>query len=115
MLDDAAYAELERKAARLESSLRDACSAVGVPAQVTRAYTLVGIFFAPEPIVDYAGAQAADHERYAQCFHGLFDRGVFFAPSGYETLFVSLAHDDAAAEQTAAAFGAAIATVAAVE
>ena len=37
------------------------------------------------------------------------------APSGYETLFVSLAHDDAALEQTAAAFSAAIATIAAVE
>ncbi|HEX4489612.1 MAG TPA: glutamate-1-semialdehyde 2,1-aminomutase [Acidimicrobiia bacterium] len=114
-LDEAAYAELEHKAARLESLLRDACSAVGVPAQVTRVHTLVGLFFATAPVVDYAGAQAANHERYAQCFHGLLDRGVFFAPSGYETLFVSLAHDDAALEHTAASFSAAIATVAAIE
>jgi glutamate-1-semialdehyde 2,1-aminomutase len=115
LLDEAAYDELEQKAARFETMLRDACTAVGVPAQVTRAHTLVGLFFAPAPVVDYAGAQTANHERYAQCFHGLLDRGVFFAPSGYETLFVSLAHDDDALEETTAAFTAAIATIAAVE
>jgi glutamate-1-semialdehyde 2,1-aminomutase len=48
---------------------------------------------------DYADAQAADHDRYARFFHALLDPGqstapVFFAPSGYETLFVSLAHGD---------------------
>jgi glutamate-1-semialdehyde 2,1-aminomutase len=115
LLDEAAYATLEAKAARLESMLRDACAAVGVPAQVTRVHTLVGLFFAAAPVTDYAGAQAANHDRYAQCFHGLLDRGVFFAPSGYETLFVSLAHDDAAADATADSFSASIATIAAIE
>jgi glutamate-1-semialdehyde 2,1-aminomutase len=82
---------------------------------VTRVHTLVGLFFAPAPVVDYATAHRANHERYARCFHGLLDRGVFFAPSGYETLFVSLAHDDAALERTADAFSAALATAAAIE
>jgi glutamate-1-semialdehyde 2,1-aminomutase len=107
-LDDGAYAELEGKAQRLESSLRDACAAAGVSAQVTRVATLVGLFFAAQRVVDYEGAQAADHDRYARFFHGLLDRGVFFAPSGYETLFVSLAHDDAAADATADAIATAL-------
>ena len=102
-LDDAAYAELETKAQRLEATLRDACAAAGVAAQVTRVATLVGLFFATTAVVDYEAARAADHERYARFFHGLLDRDVFFAPSGYETLFVSLAHDDADADATASA------------
>jgi glutamate-1-semialdehyde 2,1-aminomutase len=102
-LDQSAYDDLETKAQRLEQSLRDASAAAGVPAQVTRVATLVGLFFATAKVVDYDGARAADHERYARCFHGLLDRGVYIAPSGYETLFVSLAHDDHAAEATAAA------------
>ena len=52
------------------------------------------------PVTNYAEAQAADHERYARFFHGLLDRDVFFAPSGYETLFVSLAHTDADIDRT---------------
>ena len=102
-LDQAAFDELESKAQRLEACLRDACSAAGVVAQVTRVHTLVGLFFAPAPVVDYESARAADHERYARVFHALLDQGVYFAPSGYETLFVSLAHDDAAADATATA------------
>ena len=52
------------------------------------------------PVHDYDEAQAADHARYARFFHGLLDRGVYFAPSGYETLFPSLAHTDADIDET---------------
>jgi glutamate-1-semialdehyde 2,1-aminomutase len=115
LLDHAAYDELEAKATRLVATLRDACAAASVPAQVTRVGTLVGLFFAPHKVVDYEGARAADHDRYSQCFHGLLDRGVFFAPSGYETLFPSLAHDEGAAEATATAFAETISLLAQIE
>jgi glutamate-1-semialdehyde 2,1-aminomutase len=69
---------------------------------VTRVATLVGLFFANAKVVDYEAARRADHARYARFFHGLLDHDVFFAPSGYETLFVSLAHDEADADATAA-------------
>jgi glutamate-1-semialdehyde 2,1-aminomutase len=102
-LDAGSYAELERKAERLAAGLRGAFAGAGVPVQVTRAFTLVGVFFADAPVTDYESAKAADHSRYAHVFHGLLDRGVFFAPSGYETLFPSLAHSDADIDATIAA------------
>jgi glutamate-1-semialdehyde 2,1-aminomutase len=94
------YDELEAKTARLVDGLTAAFDAAGIPAVVTRAATLGGVFFAPRPVTDYVQAQQADHARYGRFFHGLLDRGVFFAPSGYETLFVSLAHDDAVIDRT---------------
>jgi glutamate-1-semialdehyde 2,1-aminomutase len=99
-LDDASYTELERKAIRLADGLRQAFGDAGVAAQVTRAFTLVGIFFAAAPVTDYEAARAADHARYARVFHSLLDQGVYFAPSGYETLFPSLAHTDADIDAT---------------
>jgi glutamate-1-semialdehyde 2,1-aminomutase len=99
-LDAAAYDALEVTAERFAAGLRDAFAAAGVAAQVTRAFTLVGVFFAPAPVRNYRDAQAADHKRYASFFHGLLDRGVYFAPSGYETLFPSLAHTDADIDRT---------------
>ena len=54
-------------------------------------------------MTNYEAAQRADHERYARFFHALLDRDIFFAPSGYETLFVSLAHTDEVIDQTIAA------------
>ena len=102
-LSDASYTTLEAKAARLVDGLRAAFAAAGVDAQVTQVGTLTGLFFAGSPVTDYAAAQQADHERYARFFHGMLDRGVFLAPSGYETLFVSLAHDDDVLDRTIAA------------
>jgi glutamate-1-semialdehyde 2,1-aminomutase len=99
-LDAAAYATLEAKAARLVDGLRGAFAAAAIPAVVTRAGTLGGLFFAPAPVIDYAAAQRADHARYGRFFHGMLERGIFFAPSGYETMFVSLAHDDDVIDRT---------------
>ena len=94
-LDDASYATLEQTAERLADGLRKVFADAGVDAQVTRAFTLVGVFFADAPIVDYAAARRADHARYARFFHAALDRGIYFPPSGYEALFPSLAHTDA--------------------
>ena len=99
-LDDGAYAELERIASRLADGLRTVFAGAGVAAQVTQAFTLVGVFFSPTPVRNYEDAQGADHKAYASFFHGLLDRGVYFAPSGYETLFPSLAHTDADIDRT---------------
>ncbi|MEY3360550.1 MAG: hypothetical protein RL531_269 [Actinomycetota bacterium] len=101
-LDDAAYGRLEASAARLADGLRGAFADAGLPMQVTQAGTLVGMFLSASPVTNYAEAQTADHDTYARLFHGLLDRGVWFAPSGYETLFPSLAHTDEEIDRTVA-------------
>jgi glutamate-1-semialdehyde 2,1-aminomutase len=107
-LDDTSYVQLERTAERLEDGLRKAFADAGIAAQVTRAFTLLGIFFADAPVRNYDDARAADHARYARVFHGLLDRGVYFAPSGYEAMFPSLAHSDADIDATVAALTSAL-------
>ncbi|HUF84443.1 MAG TPA: glutamate-1-semialdehyde 2,1-aminomutase [Acidimicrobiia bacterium] len=94
LLDADAYAGLERTATALADGLHAAVTDAGVAAQVPRIGTLVGLFFSEEPVRDYDGARAADHKTYAAFFHGLLDAGVYLAPSGYETIFPSLAHTD---------------------
>jgi glutamate-1-semialdehyde 2,1-aminomutase len=103
LLDDDAYAHLEGIATRVADGLTTAFDAAGVTAQVPRARTLVGVFFADHPVRDYDGARAANHKAYASFFHGLLDRGVYVAPSGYEAMFPSLAHGDSAVAQTLSA------------
>jgi glutamate-1-semialdehyde 2,1-aminomutase len=94
LLDDEAYARLERVGSRLADGLTHAFERAGVDAQVPRARTLVGVFFTDEPVRDFEAAQATDHKAYASFFHGLLGRGVYVAPSGYEAMFPSLAHGD---------------------
>jgi glutamate-1-semialdehyde 2,1-aminomutase len=105
LLDDAAYDQLEATATRLADGLSDTLAVAGVTAQVPRARTLVGLFFADAPVRDYDDARAAGHKAYASFFHGMLDRGVYLAPSGYEAMFPSLAHTDADLDRTLAAAG----------
>jgi glutamate-1-semialdehyde 2,1-aminomutase len=50
------------------------------------------LFFAAGAIVDLAGAQRSDLKMFARFFHGCLERGVYFAPSQFETGFISTAH-----------------------
>ena len=58
------------------------------------------LFFAPPPIVDLAGAKRSDLKKFAKFFHGCLERGVYFAPSQFETGFISSAHTPIDIEQT---------------
>jgi glutamate-1-semialdehyde 2,1-aminomutase len=111
LLDDGAYKELAVTAGKLAVGLVGAFADAGLPAQVPVVGPLVGVFFGPSPVLDYAGAQAsAATGWYPRLFHQLLDRGVAIAPGAYEVLFPSLAHTQADIERTVAAAAEAAAT-----
>jgi len=93
-LDDDVYATIEARATALTTGLETALSDAGLAVRTPRAATLAGLFFAAEPVRNYDDARAADSAAYARFFHGMLDRGVYFAPSAFETMFPSLAHTD---------------------
>jgi glutamate-1-semialdehyde 2,1-aminomutase len=71
--------------------------------QVASAPGLLTIFFASEPVRDFASASASDTEAYARFCRALLERGIYPPASQFEAWFVSLAHDEAAIERTARA------------
>jgi glutamate-1-semialdehyde 2,1-aminomutase len=90
------YQDLCARVGRFAAGLAAALSEAGVGAQVPVAGPLVGVFFSPAPVTDYAGARAAaDTGLYPSWMHGLLQRGVAVAPGAYEVMFPSLAHTDA--------------------
>jgi glutamate-1-semialdehyde 2,1-aminomutase len=105
LLDDAAYDGLQRRADVVLHGFAKAFAEYGIAAQIQRVNSLAGVFFADAPVRDFAGAKAADHDRYARFFHGMLARGIYLPPSGYEAFFFSLAHaDDHLAATVDAAF-----------
>ncbi len=105
LLTEGAFADLEDTTGRLVQGLREAFAAADVPVTVRQVGTLAGIVFGDVAVRDYDGARAADHERYGRFFHALLDRGVYLAPSGYEVLFTSLAHDDDTVDEVVSVAG----------
>jgi glutamate-1-semialdehyde 2,1-aminomutase len=109
LLDDDAYARLAATTTRLAEGLRAAAG--DVPVQVATVPGLLTVFFASEPVHDYAGAASADRDAYAAWCRALLAHGVYAPPSQFEAWFPSLAHDDAAIERTLAAATAAFASL----
>lgn len=97
------YAEIEARAVRLATGLREAARSAGVTASVTQVGGMVGLFFLPHPPRDFSEAQVADTRLYARFFHGMLQRGVYFPPALFESLFVSTAHTEAIIDATVAA------------
>src|SRR6266496_3518000 len=60
------------------------------------------LFFASGPIVDLTGAQRSDLKMFASFFHACLRRGIYFAPSQFETGFISTAHTPEDIERTGA-------------
>jgi glutamate-1-semialdehyde 2,1-aminomutase len=60
------------------------------------------VFFAAEPIIDLASARRSDLKKFARFFHACLRRGIYFAPSQFETGFISTAHLPDDLERTAA-------------
>ncbi len=102
--DPGVYRRLETTSAALEAGLRHAASKHGVPLQVQRQGSMVGLFFTDRPVTRLEDVDASDRERFSRVFHRLLEDGVHLPPSPYETLFVSAAHAEREIDHTVSAF-----------
>src|SRR5262245_43350951 len=90
-----AHQQLETKTARFCDRLNSDFNERGLPFQVTRKASIFWLHAATDaPIRRIEQIPAHHAESFARIFHGALSRGVYFAPSGYEVNFISLAHSD---------------------
>ncbi|WP_407662691.1 glutamate-1-semialdehyde 2,1-aminomutase [Mycolicibacter minnesotensis] len=101
------YAALDKNADRLTAMLAEALTSAGVPHQIPRAGNMFSVFFAEQPVTDFAAARASDTWRFPAFFHALLDAGVYLPCSAFEAWFVSAALTDEAFDRIASALPAA--------
>ena len=91
----ALYEDLQRRARSLVRALVDAADVTATqPMAATAVGGLAGFFFSEEEVTDYEQAQATSAETYAAFFRDMLARGIYFPPSRFEALFLSVAHTD---------------------
>ena len=93
---------LEELGAQFEQLAREAIAQTKIGITFHRIGSMFCLFFAPGPIVDLASAQRSDLKMFAKFFHACLKRGVYFAPSQFETGFISTAHSREDIERTGA-------------
>jgi glutamate-1-semialdehyde 2,1-aminomutase len=105
--DDAVYRALDANADRLATLLSEALTDAGVPHQIPRAGNMLSVFFADQPVTDFASARTSETWRYPGFFHTLLAGGVYPPCSAFEAWFVSAALDEEAFARIADALPAA--------
>jgi glutamate-1-semialdehyde 2,1-aminomutase len=96
------WKSLEESGAQLEAAASEAIRSAKVDVTFHRLGSMFCLFFAPPPVFDLASAQRSDLEKFNRFFHGCLKRGIYFAPSQFETGFISTAHTAEDIERTAA-------------
>jgi glutamate-1-semialdehyde 2,1-aminomutase len=91
---------LEELGAQFERVVRGALQKSKVEATFHRIGSMFCLFFASGPIVDLASARRSDLKIFTKFFHACLKRGIYFAPSQFETGFISTAHTVEQVERT---------------
>jgi len=94
------YPALEAVAERLFIGLKDEAERAGIEVSADRVGSMLGLYFARGPIVAFEDAKKSDLSRFSRYYQGMLAQGIYLAPSQFEALFVSAAHDEAAIDQT---------------
>ena len=97
------YETLDEKAARLAAGLQKAADSAGVPVSIDRAGSMMGLFFTAGPVHSFEDAKTSDLERFGTYYKEMREAGVYLAPSQFEALFVSAAHENDHIDRTVAA------------
>jgi glutamate-1-semialdehyde 2,1-aminomutase len=96
------WTELERLGKRMEIGVREILYKRGKKYQFHRLGSMFCLFFTESPVSSFADAMKSDLSAFRKFFHTCLERGVYFAPSQFETGFLCLRHTEEDLERTAA-------------
>ena len=94
------YSQLTEKTAELAGSMQQILAEKGVPVQLNTIGSIFTLFFAQEPVVDFASAKKADQNLFKTFYNQMRSNGIYLAPSGFECAFNSFAHGNSEWEKT---------------
>ncbi len=88
------YDTLEAMGAKLEAALTEQMQVLGIAGCVQRVGAMLTVFFGPTVVRSWDDARTIDTDRFARFFTAALERGVLLPPSGFEAMFLNLAHED---------------------
>ncbi|MGD8292907.1 MAG: glutamate-1-semialdehyde 2,1-aminomutase [Desulfobacterales bacterium] len=88
------YETLNDRAKRLITGLGNAAQKAGVAARVGHVGSMLGMFFTDQNVANFEDAKTCDLDFFASFYQGMRQQGIYIAPSQFEVLFLSTAHDD---------------------
>ncbi|MDP4846901.1 MAG: glutamate-1-semialdehyde 2,1-aminomutase [Akkermansiaceae bacterium] len=105
------FARLDQLGAHFEKGLRALMEKKGIPHRINRVGSMFCLYFTDREIRNVDDVMKQDMELFKKFFWASLERGVYIAPSPYETGFISLAHNEDDIDETMEVFGEALASI----
>ena len=95
------FERLSTTTRRLADGLKARAESHGISLATVSRGGMFGFFFSEaDPVTNFDHVMECDAERFAQFFKAMLAKGIYLAPSPFESGFVSAAHDDQDIETT---------------
>ncbi len=105
------YPKLEQYCALLSRAIDDIANDLKIPHQINFTGSMFQIFFTSNPVTDFKSSKKSNTKKFHKMFHSLLKKGVFIAPSQFETVFLSDAHTKSDLNKTVDAYQTALRSV----
>ena len=95
------YEDLTQKTQTFVSAIQQRATEASIPMTTNTVGGMFGLFFSDEnKVSSFAQVMKCDQAQFKAFFHGMLTRGIYLAPSAFETGFMSAAHTQKDLEQT---------------
>ena len=96
----AIFEELEEKTIYLEKGMRQVFDKYNLKVCINRLGSMISFHFNIDEVINFDDACNADADYFKKVFHGMLKRGIYLAPSAFETLFIARTHSKELLDQT---------------
>jgi len=97
------YTYLERVGNHLERGLYQAAKNTGIDIKINRVGSIMSVFFSSKEIRKFSDVKSSNINQFKKFFAEMLKMGVYLAPSAYEAMFISTAHNAEDIEKTVVA------------
>lgn len=87
--DNMLFARLEEKTKYLKNGISTILTQNHIEHTINQIGSMISVHFHKDPVVDFESAKKGDNQRFKDFFHGLLKKGVYIAPSAYESWFIT--------------------------
>ncbi|TXK73975.1 glutamate-1-semialdehyde 2,1-aminomutase [Mesonia sp. HuA40] len=101
--DPEVFKRLDEKTEYLRDGLFKVLEQNHIDFTINQYGSMLSIHFSKEAVVDFETAAKANNKHFKKFFHGMLDKGVYIAPSAFETWFITDALTYADLDKTIAA------------
>lgn len=94
--DSEIYTRLEEKTAYLEKGIDKVLTENNIDFTINRVGSMISVHFDKNEVSDFETAKNGDNDTFKKFFHELLKKGIYIAPSAYETWFITdaLSYED---------------------